>query len=80
MLPKLPSLSIHLPSSQRIWKFRKLLSIENKIKKSPVKANAPFKKTIEKIITTYDTTLNLYPISNAQVILVEGEKVEVKER
>jgi dipeptidase E len=40
-------------------------------------ANFPFKKAAEKIISKYSDTLDLRPISNNQVVSVEGEKVEI---
>ncbi len=42
----------------------------------PHHGNFPFKKVIEKIIRKYETILNLYPISNKQVITVCGNVVE----
>jgi dipeptidase E len=44
----------------------------------PHHTNFPFKKSVEKIISKYGSELELYPISNAQVLLVEGEKVRVQ--
>jgi dipeptidase E len=44
----------------------------------PHHTNFPFKKAVEKIITKYDTELKLYPITNKQAILVDGDTVEVK--
>ncbi|MDR1130063.1 MAG: Type 1 glutamine amidotransferase-like domain-containing protein [Prevotellaceae bacterium] len=46
----------------------------------PHHTNFPFKKTVEKIIAKYGSELKLYPISNKQVILVDGDTVEVKEK
>ena len=43
----------------------------------PHHTNAPFKKAVEKIIAQYETTLCLSPISNSQVILVQGDHVEI---
>jgi dipeptidase E len=40
--------------------------------------NFPFKKAGEKIVDEYSGKLDLYPISNNQVVVVEGERVEVK--
>jgi dipeptidase E len=39
--------------------------------------NAPFKKAGEKIVKEYKEKLDLRPISNNQVIVVDGDKVEV---
>jgi dipeptidase E len=39
----------------------------------PHHGNFPFKKAVEKIIAGYEDTLKLYPISNAQALLVEGD-------
>jgi dipeptidase E len=44
----------------------------------PHHTNFPFKKAVERIITKYDTELKLYPITNKQAILVDGNTVEVK--
>jgi dipeptidase E len=44
----------------------------------PHHTNFPFKKTVKKIITKYGAELTLYPISNKQAILVDGDRVEVK--
>jgi dipeptidase E len=44
----------------------------------PHHTNFPFKKAVEKIITKYGAELKLYPISNRQAILVDGDRVEVK--
>jgi dipeptidase E len=41
--------------------------------------NFPFKKAGEKIVGEYSEKLDLYPISNNQVVVVDGERVEVKE-
>jgi dipeptidase E len=38
--------------------------------------NFPFKKAAEKIVKEFSETLDLQPISNNQVITVDGEKVE----
>lgn len=46
----------------------------------PHHTNFPFKKTVEKIIAKYETNLQLYPISNAQVILVNGETITVENK
>lgn len=40
--------------------------------------NEPFKESSERIISKYSSDLKLYPISNFQAILVNGERVEVK--
>ena len=39
----------------------------------PHHGNFPFKKAVEKIIANYGDLLQLYPISNAQAILVDGD-------
>ncbi len=44
----------------------------------PHHTNFPFIKTVEKIISKYGTELALCPISNSQVLLVEGEKAWVQ--
>jgi len=44
----------------------------------PHHTNFPFKKAVEKIISKYESGLKLYPISNTQVILVNGEFVTVE--
>jgi dipeptidase E len=46
----------------------------------PHHTNFPFKKTVEKIIAKYESELKLYPISNSQAILVDGESVVVKDK
>lgn len=46
----------------------------------PHHTNFPFKKAVEKIISKYGTTLNLYPISNSQVILVDDENIKVESK
>ncbi len=43
----------------------------------PHHTNFPFKKAAEKIIAKYAARLELYPISNAQAILVEGTEIKV---
>lgn len=43
----------------------------------PHYTNFPFAKAVEKIITKYELELNLYPISNSQAILVEGNDLRV---
>ena len=43
----------------------------------PHHTNMPFKKAVENIIEQYGDQLHLYPISNAEVILVDGDIVEV---
>ena len=42
----------------------------------PHYTNFPFKKTVEKIITEYESKLDLRPISNEQVIGIKGDSVE----
>ncbi|MCP3797188.1 peptidase E [Paenibacillus sp. CH40] len=44
----------------------------------PHHTNIPFKKAVEDIIEEYGSQLNLYPISNAEVILVEGDRIKVE--
>jgi dipeptidase E len=44
----------------------------------PHATNFPFKKLVEKIISTYGNELKLYPISNSQAALVKGDDVEIK--
>lgn len=44
----------------------------------PHHTNFPFKKAVEKIISKYESELKLYPISNTQAILVNGENVTVE--
>ena len=39
----------------------------------------PFKKTVEKIISTYGDALPLRPITNSQVILVNGSHIQISE-
>ncbi len=46
----------------------------------PHHTNFPFKKAVEKIISKYESGLKLYPISNTQVILVNGEFVAVENK
>ncbi|MCP3747779.1 MULTISPECIES: Type 1 glutamine amidotransferase-like domain-containing protein [Paenibacillus] len=44
----------------------------------PHHTNIPFKKAVESIIEEYGSQLNLYPISNAEVILVESDSIKVE--
>jgi dipeptidase E len=44
----------------------------------PHHTNFPFKKAVKKIIAKYEAELKLYPITNKQAILVDGDTVEVK--
>lgn len=44
----------------------------------PHYTNFPFKKVGEKIVAKYQAALPLKPISNAQAILVDGDRVEVQ--
>lgn len=44
----------------------------------PHQGNFPFKKAVEKIIGKYEQALELYPINNSQVILVDDESVRVE--
>lgn len=46
----------------------------------PHHTNFPFKKAVEKIIAKYETKLILYPISNSQTILVDGETIRVESK
>ncbi|GHU57037.1 hypothetical protein FACS1894132_14680 [Clostridia bacterium] len=46
----------------------------------PHYTNFPFKKAVEKIITEYGTDLKLYPISNSQVITVNGNDVKIESK
>ena len=39
---------------------------------------APFKKSVERIIEKYSSTLTLYPINNKAAVLVDGEGVRVE--
>lgn len=43
----------------------------------PHHTNFPFKKAVEKMIEKYDCQLNLKVISNAQVILVNGDEIQI---
>ncbi len=43
----------------------------------PHYTNFPFVKAVEKILTKYESELNLYPINNSQIILVENDDVQV---
>ena len=44
----------------------------------PHHTNAPFKKAVEKIKEQYALSLTLYPISNKEAVLVNGNEVEVR--
>ena len=44
----------------------------------PHHTNFPFKKAVEKAIAKYENELKLYPISNSQAILVDGDEVKVE--
>ncbi len=46
----------------------------------PHHTNFPFKNAVEKILAKYESELKLYPISNFQVILVNGEIVTVENK
>ena len=46
----------------------------------PHHTNFPFKKVVEKIIAAYGERIVLYPISNTQVITVNGTEVRVEGR
>ena len=42
--------------------------------------NFPFKRKVKKIISRYDSKLNLNPISNSQVILVRGKDIKIEKK
>ncbi|WP_099467653.1 peptidase E [Konateibacter massiliensis] len=44
----------------------------------PHYTNAPFKKIAQKIVDSYSSTLNLYPISNSDAILVENDEFKIE--
>lgn len=44
----------------------------------PHHTNAPFKKAVERIITKYESKLNLVPISNSQVIMVRENSMRIE--
>lgn len=44
----------------------------------PHHTNFPFAKAVKKIITKYESSLNLYPISNSQAILVEENYTKIE--
>jgi dipeptidase E len=46
----------------------------------PHHTNFPFKKAVEKVISKYESTLTLYPISNSQVILVDETNVKIENK
>ena len=46
----------------------------------PHHTNFPFKKAVEKIISEYESELKLYPISNSQAILVNGENIAIENK
>jgi len=46
----------------------------------PHHTNFPFAKAVEKIISKYDSELNLCPITNSQAILVVGEDVKIESK
>lgn len=46
----------------------------------PHHTNFPFAKAVEKIISTYGSELALYPISNSQAILVNGEDIKIENK
>ena len=46
----------------------------------PHYTNFPFKKAVEKIISDYESVFKLYPISNLQVILVNGEHIAIENK
>ena len=45
----------------------------------PHHTNFPFKRTVEKMIAKYQSQLKLFPISNSQAILVDGNDVRVEQ-
>ena len=46
----------------------------------PHHTNFPFAKAVEKMISKYSSELDLYPISNSQAILVNGNDVRVESK
>lgn len=46
----------------------------------PHYTNFPFAKAVERIITKYESKINLYPINNSQVILVEKDDIRVVDK
>ncbi len=46
----------------------------------PHYTNFPFAKAAERIITKYESKINLYPINNSQVILVEKDDIRVVDK
>ncbi len=46
----------------------------------PHHTNFPFAKAVKKIISKYDSELRLYPISNTQAILVNGEDMSIESK
>ncbi|GHT24952.1 putative peptidase Lmo0363 [Bacteroidia bacterium] len=44
----------------------------------PHHTNFPFKKAVEKVISKYESTLQLLPISNAQTITVNGNDIKIE--
>jgi dipeptidase E len=44
----------------------------------PHYGNFPFKKSVEKIISKYESELTLYPISNSQAILIKGTELKIE--
>jgi dipeptidase E len=46
----------------------------------PHYTNFPFKKAVEKVISKYESVLTLYPISNSQVIQVNGTAVKIENK
>ncbi len=46
----------------------------------PHHGNFPFKKAVKKIITKYQSDLKLYPISNSQVIMVNGVNNKIEDK
>lgn len=44
----------------------------------PHKDSFPFKKTVEKIISKYQSVLPLIPIGNSQAIMIDGDNVKVQ--
>lgn len=46
----------------------------------PHYTNFPFAKAVERIITKYESKIDLYPINNSQVILVEKDDIRVVDK
>lgn len=46
----------------------------------PHDTNPPFQNIAQRIVNTYSSTLNLFPISNHQAIVVQGSEIELKKQ